>query len=274
MDVTIAGIGLLCPAGIGPAAATGGRPGEVPDFQGKAFIANKKSLKLMSRSVQLGVSSVAISLGHVPDWAAVPPTRRAMFVGANPVGSNLDDMVPALDLAADAEGRLDLERFGRDGIPRIHPLWLVKGLSNNVLGYASAIHDFQGANANYCQDDLSGLLAVHEALCTLHEGRADLAVAGAADSLVGADPFFPGWDLGEGAAFFVLRTGHPEDRWQIRAGIGGVPVQPDERSLGYLGVAGGVVALARALLGGVPTATLVDPNLSITVQETAVRQSP
>ena len=35
------------------------------------------------------------------------------------------------------ENGFDLQRFATDGISRIHPLWLIMGLSNNILGYGS-----------------------------------------------------------------------------------------------------------------------------------------
>ena len=251
MEVAIASTGLLCPAGIGSQGVHGGRPGPVPGFRPRAYISNRKTLKLMSRAVKLGVSAIAIALAQASgELERVPPERRAMFVGSNPLGGGLEDLLPALDVSTDAEGALDLRRFAEQGIPRIHPLWLVKGLSNNVLGFASMLHDFQGPNANYCQGPSSGLLALHEAWATLVEGRADLAVAGAADSLVDAQALFPGRPLGEGAAFFVLRPARPGDSFLLRPGKAGPPVRPEESDLGHMGVAGSVVSLARAVLAG------------------------
>jgi hypothetical protein len=253
--VSVGGIGLICPAGIGDEGASGGRPGEVPDFRPRAYVDNRKNLKLMSRAVRLGVSAVRLALSDTEGWEEIPPGRRGMFVGSTPGGGELGDLLPALEIAADERGGLDLARFGRDGYRLIHPLWLVKGLSNNVLGFASATHDLQGTNANYCDNDHSGVLAITEGWWAVAEGRAELVVAGAADSWVAFAEALAGRDPGEGAAFLVLRAARPGDRWVAELAAAGDLAPPDEeRDLGYLGAAAGPVGLARALLRGEPAA--------------------
>jgi len=248
-DVTVAGVGLLCPGGIGPDGARGGRPGEIQGFRARAYVENRKSLKLMSRAVRLGVSGVRLALADSPGWEDVPPARRGIFVGSTPGGGELKDLLPALEVATDAGGSLDYQRFGAEGYHLIHPLWLVKGLSNNVLGFASAIHDLQGVNANYCDGEQSGMCALVEGWAAVAEGRADLVVAGAADSWIALEMALAGRRPGEGAGFVVLREARPQDRWVVAPGDG--PTLTDEEfELGYLGAATGPVGLARALLRG------------------------
>lgn len=266
MDVSIAAIGLLCPAGVGVEGAVAGRPGEVPGFHPRAWINDRKSLKLMGRAVQLGVSAIAMTLSELGELDSIQPERRAMFVGANPLGGDISDLTPAIEASVLANGDFDMHRFAVEGIPRAHPLWLVKGLSNNVLGFASAFHNFQGANGNYCQGEWSGLLALEEAVLSITEGRADLAIGGGSDALLTAEAFFPGRRLGEGAAFFALRPKREGDRWIIRVGRGEALVQPDEESLGYLGVAGPTVSLARAIFTGRLPATLSGEGFAVTVE--------
>jgi hypothetical protein len=247
--VSIAAIGLLCPAGIGAEAASGGRPGPVPDFQARAYVPNRKNLKLMSRAVQLGVSAIRLALGQVEGWESVPAARRGMFVGATPLGGEAEDLIPALQVATGPDGHLDLARFAAEGIPLIHPLWLVKGLSNNVLGFASAEHDFQGTNGNWCDGPASGAIALAEGWAAVAEGRAELVVAGAADAWVELQPILGGRNGGEGAAFFVLRPAAEGDAWII--GPGEAPRAPEEeQELGFIGAAAELVAVARALLRG------------------------
>lgn len=263
--VGILGISLLCAAGIGPAGATGGVPGPVPDLDPRRWIPNRKNLKLMVRSVELGVSAVAMLLSDFPDLEQVPPPRRGMYVGADPLAGDLSEVAAALDVATDPEGTLDLAAFAREGLPRIHPLWLVKGLSNNVLGFASLAHDFQGANANYCQGTTSGLAAVADGVHAVAEGRADLVVAGAADALLGAEVLFPGMPLGEGAAFLLLGPLGPRCPWRIRVGDGGDVLAPEIGRLGLLGVATWPVALGRALLAGRLPVTAREGGFAVTV---------
>ncbi len=247
-EVAVAAIGLLCPAGVGEEGARGGRPGEVPGFRARAYVKNRKNLKLMSRAVKLGVSGIRLALAQLPDWEEIPPERRGMFVGSTPLGGEIGDLSPALDVSADDQGRVDLQAFATQGYPLIHPLWLVKGLSNNVLGFASAAHNFQGVNGNYCDGVSSGAHALREGWAAIAEGRADLVVAGAADSLVGLEALIPGHKAGEGAAFFVLCSPEraPQGSLLLRRGEGGL--EAEESKLGYLGAAGEVVGLARAAM--------------------------
>lgn len=248
--VVITGIGLLCPAGIGVEGARGGRPGEVPGFRARAYVEDRKSLKLMSQAVQLGVSAARICLSDAGGEGILegfPPERRGMYVGATPQTGEADDLTPALEAGSTEDGSFDLQRFASRGVRLIHPLWLVKGLSNNVLGFASAIHDLQGTNASYCDGEEGGWTALAEGAQAVAEGRADLVLAGASDALVGADPLLGGRRCGEGAAFLLFEAQGPRSgplwspslRDQLSA---------DEEELGYLGAATWPVALARALL--------------------------
>ncbi len=264
-EVSVLGIGLLSPAGIGLAGSEGGEPGPVPGFRARDYVANRKNIKLMARSVQLGVAAVTLALEGLDLIAEVAPSRRGMYTGSNPLASEFDDLRPAIERASDDDAGFDLRRFATDGVPLIHPLWLVKGLSNNVLGFASAQHDFQGANANYCQSESSGILALWEGAHSLLEGRSDLVVAGSADALRGAEALLPGRSLGEGAAFFVLaRADHPA-RWRIRLDAPECPLAMDENRLGYLGVAGPTVALARAALSGRERAGIGEAGRGVTI---------
>lgn len=243
--VVVCGIGLLCPAGLGVEGAQGGRPGSVPGFRPHAYVDDRKKLKLMGRAVQLGVAAIRLSLSEAEGWEQVPPERRAMYIGATPQVGDTEDLRPALDAATDAQGQFSLADFATRGYPLIHPLWLVKGLSNNILGFASAIHDFQGTNSNYCDEEEGGWTAVVEGARAVSEGRADLAVAGGADALAEAEPLFGGRRCGEGAAFFAIR---PAREGEAPLTLSRAELDTEEALLGYLGAATWPIALARRLL--------------------------
>jgi hypothetical protein len=263
-EVSVLGIGLFCAAGIGVEGAVGGVPGQVPGFRARDWVGNRKNIKLMARSVQLGVAGVTLALegSGLLEW--VPPHRRGMYTGSNPLASEFGDLRPAIEKASD-EGVLDLQRFAEEGVPLIHPLWLVKGLSNNVLGFASAQHDFQGANANYCEDSASGVAALWEASHALLEQRADLVVAGSSDCMTAAGPLFPGRPLGEGAAFFLLARSDQPAPWRLRLEPPKSCLDYEEAKLGYLGVSGPTVALARAALGPRGTGGVVEGRHGISI---------
>lgn len=239
--VQVLGVGLLTAAGIGRAGATGGSPGSVPGFRPRNYIADRKSLKLMSRGVRLGVSAVKLALEDAPGWEGTPPERRAFFVGASPQPGDPDDLRPALE-AAMVDGVFSDRAFAQHGYPLIHPLWLLRGLSNNVLGFASAAFDLQGTNANYCEGEQSGWTALLEGAHAIAEGRADLAIAGGADSLVGAERFFDGQPCGEGAAFVVMGRLKPGQQPLV---LRQDQIESTVHCLGRLGAATWPVAFAR-----------------------------
>jgi hypothetical protein len=240
--VHLAAWSLFCPAGIGAAGLSGGAPGAVPGFKARSWIKDRKSLKLMGRSVQLGVAAVSAALSGVDGWEQIPPCRRAIFVGASPELGDPDDLSYALNAASEG-GSFDLQAFAEKGIGLIHPLWLVRGLSNNVIGFASAFHDLQGVNANYCDGRRGGWNALTEGIEAVAEGRADIVVAGGADSFVGAEALV-GVPCGEAAAFVVLRPA-ADDESEVFAGDPAA-LQGIEDELGYLGAAAAPVAWLRA----------------------------
>ncbi|MFZ5476220.1 MAG: beta-ketoacyl synthase N-terminal-like domain-containing protein [Myxococcota bacterium] len=243
--VSLVAASLFCPAGVGTAGCGPGAPGRVPGFDALSHGVPRKHLKTMTRAVQLGVAAVYAALEDWPTWRAVPPERRGLFVGASPQSGDPEDLAPALDAVGP---HFDLGAFAARGVPLIPPLWLVKGLSNNILGYASAQFDFQGDNGNWCDGRLGGAVALCNAVHAVAEGRVDLAVAGGADALVGADAVIGG-PCSEGAAFLVLVAGE-HGRARVEAGL------PEERGgdeeFGELGAAAIPVGLVRRWLAGLP----------------------
>lgn len=242
-SVRISGVGLLCPGGIGPEGALSGGTGAVPGFRARNYIDDRKALKLMTTSVRLGVAAVRMALEDDGEVLSVPPERRGLFVGTSPQPGDPEDLGPALAAARDSDGRFDIHRFSQDGYPMIHPLWLVRGLSNNIIGFASAIHDLQGVNMNYCHGMQGGWTALQEGVHAIAEGRADVVVAGGADACTAAQELIGG-PSSDGAAFVVLRPGEPD--------IGPI-LCPDRLAQaaevhGYLGAASWPVALARSVL--------------------------
>ncbi len=241
--VRISGVGLLCPGGIGPEGAQAIRTGAVPGFRARDYIDDRKTLKLMTTSVRLGVAAVRMALEDDGDIDSVPPERRGLFVGTSPQPGDPEELGPALSASRDPEGRFDIHRFSREGYPMIHPLWLVRGLSNNIIGFASAIHDLQGVNMNYCHGVDGGWNALMEGAYAVAEDRADLVVVGGADACEAAQALI-GRPSSDGAAFLVLRVGEPD----VGPLLNQECLAGQAEALGFIGAATWPVALARSVL--------------------------
>lgn len=203
----------------------------VTDFNARDYVKSRRNLKLMSPAVRFGMAAVSLAHDQANPSEALDPERFGLFVGAGAAFGETRDLLPAIEAGFDGD-RFDLPRFAVDGTRMISPLWLLKGLSNNVLGFATSEHDARGANQNYCNSGVGGLQAIGEAAWSLVEGKADYIIAGGADCAIdpphftgfgrlrmltrqtGPDAMRPfsvgrdGFAPSEGAAFFALETAH------------------------------------------------------------------
>ena len=236
--VSVTGLGAIGPFGIGARALTDWwiegpsslagpieqlrepwlpfeRACEVPAWKARAHLPERKSIKLMTRRVQLGVAAALEAWGDVgSDSGLPPPHRRAMYTGCSvPADEDWTFRVPIEESIV--QGHFSMKRFAEHGQEYLNPLWLVKSLTNNVLAFSAKTLDLQGANNNFEGDAAGALVAIAEAARALADGRADLALAGAADSLVSVEALLnlarhegrsPSWNFlpGEAAAFARL----------------------------------------------------------------------
>ncbi len=211
-------------SGIRPVTCTGEpwlpwpEGGEIPDIRARDLLHKKqrKHVKVMARPVWLGVGAARAAWQHrigAAEGGVLPhPERRGAFVGAGMHVDEGGDFVEPMKRAY-SDGRFQLDQWARAGIPALNPLWLIKGLSNNVLAFVSLFEDLQGVNDNFCEGEGAGVIAVGEALRGLQARQCDIALAGGygtyltLEDMVGQDLLetrSADWRPGEGAAFFVM----------------------------------------------------------------------
>lgn len=205
--VVITGIGILSPigigvdafwqslsegrSGIGPielmsySAAPKNVGGEVKDFTEKAAKQTylkpmRKSIKVMCREIQMGVASAGLVLEQSGlNLEQIDHDRLGVDFGANLMFSPPEVLKDACWTCVDAnDHQFHYEKWGREGLPAMEPLWLLRYLPNMPGCHIGIFADARGPNNSITLDEASGNLALGEAARVIQRGAADLMIAG------------------------------------------------------------------------------------------------
>jgi 3-oxoacyl-[acyl-carrier-protein] synthase II len=162
--------------------------GEILGFDARSYVDKKerKSLKVMSRAIQLAVAAAQLAMDDSAlDKSQLDPTRFGVEFGAGLIASELDELGMASQVSATGRiGTVDLEKWGSQGLARMPPLWMLKYLPNMLACHVSILHNAQGPNNTITENDVAGLLALGEASRALLRGQADFFLVGGADSKI------------------------------------------------------------------------------------------
>ncbi|HEX5273278.1 MAG TPA: beta-ketoacyl-[acyl-carrier-protein] synthase family protein [Gemmataceae bacterium] len=161
---------------------------EIPDFDAKDYIDKKdrRSLKVMARTIQLAVSAAQLALDDSKvDKAALDPTRFGVEFGAGLIASELEELGDAAQASLNCQpGAVDLEKWGTAGLASIPPLWMLKYLPNMLACHVSILHNAQGPNNSITESDVASLLALGEAYRLVGRDAADFFLVGGAESKI------------------------------------------------------------------------------------------
>jgi 3-oxoacyl-[acyl-carrier-protein] synthase II len=199
--VAITGVGIVSAFGSDPAAywqaLVSGRSGvtrapvegvegevvgaPVTGFSPRAHL-DAKSLRLMAPAVAFGVAGAQLAMSDstfAP--GSLAPDRFGVFMGSRGHSSDRQDLMTAVRRASE-DGSFSLATFGTAGLPLVHPMWLLKGLANNVLYFVSLKYNAQGMNNNISMGGVGATMAIGEAFEAIQRGYLDAAIAGGYDS--------------------------------------------------------------------------------------------
>jgi 3-oxoacyl-[acyl-carrier-protein] synthase II len=215
--VVITGVGIVSPLGIGakahwegilagtsavkkiaafdPAGFASQVGGEVPAYKIGDFVPKsyRKATKVMARDIELAVIAAddafkdsglkSAAYTESPDFEG---TRFGCNIGAGLISCELNELTSALATARDDSNpnRLDLKKWGKDGMQQLTPLWLLKYLPNMLACHVTIVHQLKGPSNTITCADASSHLAIGEAFRTIQRGNADLAICGGAESKV------------------------------------------------------------------------------------------
>lgn len=206
--VVITGIGPVAPCGEGRDAfwqsALDARPGlgplEAPefeplpiasagllkDFKASKYVANRKSLKVMCRDIQIAVAASALAwqdAGFTPE--SVTPDRAGVSIGAGLFNNELEELAESFRLSASESG-FDTRAFGQAGMAQLFPLWLLKYLPNMPACHITIAHGLRGPSNTLTADASSSAAAIEEAFHVIRRGSADVMMCGGAESKINA----------------------------------------------------------------------------------------
>jgi 3-oxoacyl-[acyl-carrier-protein] synthase II len=199
-DVVITGAGVVSPIGIGVEAfwesLAAGRSGirlvdlfdasslrvrfggQIPDFDPKQYVRPRKSLKVMSREIQLGFAAADLAMTDAGiTEGKVEPERFGVVFGSDMIYADLEDLERTYRRSL-RDGSFDFHLWSEAIHEELHPLWLLKHLPNMAASHIAIALDARGPNNSIVLGDVSSLLAIAEAASVIRRGWADVMLAG------------------------------------------------------------------------------------------------
>lgn len=212
-EVVVTGVGVVSPIGIGidayAASMQERRSGIVPfspfhehgmpfhlgapvrDFDGKNFVQPRKSMKVMSREIQIAYAAADLAIKHAGiDKGSIDPERFGAVLGSEMIYGEPEELIDVFRHCIE-DGRFDFGRWGHYAMADIFPLWMLKYLPNMAACHIGIAHDARGPNNSITLGEVSSLLAIIEATNYIRRGLADVVLAGGLGSRlsVAALPF-------------------------------------------------------------------------------------
>ena len=205
---------------------------QVIGFDAKLYVANRKSLKLMSRDAQLGVAAAVLACRDAQvAIGGVDPFRFGVVMGADMICASFENS-EAIFKRSMVDGKFDFTRWASDGMHASYPLDMLRVLPNMIASHISIACDARGPNNTIHENDVSAAMALAEAASCIDRGMADIMLAGGASSQMHIwdfvrrsrmgflsprqgdpattvrpyDAYRDGQAWGEGAAIFVLES--------------------------------------------------------------------
>jgi len=164
---------------------------EIPDFDAKAFIpasmkSVRKSLKVMARTIQLGVAASQQAMEpRGPKKGEIDPFRFGVEFACMMVATELEDLSKGAQTSCEGTPPMvSLPIWGVKGIPLVPPLWMLKYLPNMPACHVSVNYNAQGPNNTITNTDVAGLLALGEAFRLMGRDAADYFLVGSCDSKI------------------------------------------------------------------------------------------
>jgi 3-oxoacyl-[acyl-carrier-protein] synthase II len=156
--------------------------GEIDDFgplEKERKKAIKKGLKVMCRETRMAVAAAQLAIADA-GFAEQPmdPENSGVVLGSDYMLTMPEDYSLGMKTCAPA-GSFEFERWGKEGLGDMAPLWMLKYLPNMPASHIAIYNDLRGPNNSLTMREAAGNLAIGEAFRTIQRGHANFMVAGA-----------------------------------------------------------------------------------------------
>jgi 3-oxoacyl-[acyl-carrier-protein] synthase II len=165
----------------------------VPDYKIRNYVpkTHRKATKLMSRDIEISVIAAAdavknsglVTKATDPENTTITANRTAISFGAGLISCDLEEISASVEKAV-TDGEFDIQKWGTDGLQSLTPLWLLKYLPNMLPCHIGIIHDIQGPSNTITCGEVSGHIAIAEAVEKPFDVNADGSVFGEAAGVV------------------------------------------------------------------------------------------
>lgn len=157
--------------------------GEVPDFDPRKYVQNRKNIKLMSRDIQFAVGASKLALEDAGlSVSQLNLAKSGVVVGSCVINNELEELASGYLKAVQSDGKFSLPLFGSAGVPSLFPLWMLKYLPNMPASHVTIEFGLRGYSNTVTFSAASGAQAIGEAARVIERGDADMMLSGGADS--------------------------------------------------------------------------------------------
>ena len=144
----------------------------------------RKSLKLMSREVQMGVAAAERAIQDAEiEHQSLPPDRVGVSFASDYIVTTPEELAQGV-AACSTGGNFDFSRWALDGKTKMTPIWQLKFLTNMATSHISILNCFHGVGNAMTNREASIGAVIAEAVEIIKSGKVDVMVVGATGSLL------------------------------------------------------------------------------------------
>ena len=138
----------------------------------------KKGMKLMCREISMAVAAAQHALNSAGyNEGGYEPEKSGCVFGSDYIMTTPDEFEDGINKCRE-HGKLQFERWGSEGLPKVDPLWLLKYLPNMPASHVAIYNDLRGPSNSLTMREASANLAVGEGLTTIQRGAANMMLCG------------------------------------------------------------------------------------------------